>query len=115
EPTSTRPIVWWAAAVGVSYSAVPALLLAWWARGLREIGYFYLGLLIYSVIVFVPLQILGARYIGEGPKRAEVVSAGFLAQGLVQAGSFLLDLGGGKIQFIALPLIFGLVRPRRHP
>ncbi len=110
--TSPRPMIgiatlWWLAG-----TAGPALLLCAWRRGLRSLGIFYIGLVIYSILTFEPLHILGARYIGEPEPSGVLQPAPFLAQALMMLYSHLIEVAAQKTHYFAVPFALGLIRFR---
>ena len=110
--TSPRPMLGTATAWWVAGTAGPALLLGAWKRGLRYVGYFYIGLFIYSFLTFEPLQILGARYIGVRTPAGGFAPAPFLAQAGMMLYSHLLEVAAQKVHYFAVPFALGLIRFR---
>jgi hypothetical protein len=112
EPiTSPRPMFIGSRAQIIGIYVAGSILLCWWRGGLRYLAYFYLGLLIYIILTFEPLHILGARYIGvrEGE---QVVTASFAMQVLIMGLSHLWEVAGGKVHYFAVPFALGLVKIR---
>jgi hypothetical protein len=107
--SSPRPMFSTVGVVRLSVTAVPALLLVAWKRAWRELGLFYLGLLIYVLITFEPMHVLGARYIGERGPDGKFFAAPFAAQFVVMMASNLFEVVGGKIHYFAVPLALGLL------
>ena len=106
--TSPRPMfgattVWW-----VVGTAGPALLLAAWKRGLRYLGYFFIGLFIYSFVTFEPLQLLCARYIAIRTS-AGFAPAPFLAQAGIMLYSHIVEVSAQKMHYFAVPFALGLL------
>jgi hypothetical protein len=109
--TSPRPMfgtatVWWLAG-----TAGPALLLGAWKHGLRYVGYFFIGLFIYSFVTFEPLQILGARYIGVRTSTGGLEPAPFLAQAGIMLYSHIVEVSAQKMHYFAVPFALGLLPP----
>lgn len=107
--TSARPMFGGSGYVWRLATSVPAILLMIWSRGLRYLWYFYIGLMVYVLITFEPLHILGARYI------AIRTPQGFTAAPLwpqigVMLYSHLVEVAGGKIHYFAVPFALGLVK-----
>jgi hypothetical protein len=108
--TSPRPMFGTTTALWVLGTAVPALLLGAWKRGLRYVGLFYIGLFIYSFLTFEPIHIMGARYIGERISPDQVVPAPFLTQVGIMVYSHLVEVAAQKIHYFAVPFALGLIR-----
>ncbi len=112
EPiTSPRPMFIGSRATIIGIYVGGSILLCWWRGGLKYLGYFYVGLVIYITLTFEPLHILGARYIGvrEGE---QVVTASFAMQVLIMGLSHLWEVAGGKVHYFAVPFALGLVKIR---
>jgi hypothetical protein len=113
--SSPRPMFSTVGMIRLSVTVFPALLLIAWKRAWRELGLFYVGLLIYVLITFEPMQILGARYIGERAPDGKFFAAPLAAQFFVMMASNLFEVVGGKIHYFAVPLALGLLPFRREP
>ena len=114
--TSPRPMFGMTTVIWFLSTAGPAIVLAAWRGGLRYLGYFYVGLFIYSVVTFEPLHILGARYIGQRSPSGLFVAAPMLAQIFVMLYSHLIEVTSQKIHYFAVPFAMGLIRFRdREP
>ncbi len=111
--SSPRPMFSATAFVRLSVTIIPALLLIAWKRAWRELGLFYVGLLIYVLITFEPMQILGARYIGERAAHGKFFPAPFAAQFGIMMASHLIEVVGGKLHYFAVPVALGLIPFRR--
>ena len=107
--TSPRPMFGSTTVIWTAATVVPSVLLAAWRRGLRYLGYFYIGLLIYSVLTFEPLHILGARYIGQRNSSGGLAAAPWLAQVGVMLYSHLVEVAAEKVQYFAVPFALGLI------
>ncbi len=113
-PSSVRntltPVIWiWA---GVTI-AVSALLVAPWGRaGFRGLALFGLGCVLYLVLTYEPMQILGARYIGVKTGDGPVQPASLPMQVLIMAWSHVYEVTGGKLHYYAIPFALGLLGPR---
>ena len=77
---------------------------------MRQLGYFYLGLLIYVVLTFETLHIFGARYIGVRAADGQLVAASGLVQLSVMFLSHLWEVAGGKLHYFAVPFALGLLK-----
>ena len=108
--TSPRPMFGSTTAIWLVATAGPAILLAGWKHGLRYLGYFYVGLFIYTVITFEPLHLLGARYIGEPSVSGGFVPVPLPAQAVVMLYSHLVEVAAQKVHYFAVPFALGLLR-----
>lgn len=89
-----------------------SLLLCWWKGGLRQLGCFYIGLLVYIVLTFETLHVFGARYVGVRASDGGMATASFPAQVLVMFASHLWEVAGGKLHYFAIPFALGLLKSR---
>lgn len=78
--------------------------------GLRLAGLFYVGLLVYAVLTFEPLQILGARFIAGRAQDGSLVWAPPLPQVVLMAWSLAFEIGAGKLHYIAIPIACGWIK-----
>jgi len=85
-----------------------SLLVAWWKDELSILANFYAGLLIFALLNFEPLQLLGARYVGliEG---AGTVRAGSFWQWTMMTLSYIYESAGGKLHYLMVPVALGLI------
>ncbi|MBK6795442.1 MAG: hypothetical protein IPG76_01205 [Acidobacteria bacterium] len=111
--TSPRPMFGSVALLSNSITIVIAVLLAWWKGGLRYLGLFFIGLLIYVVLTFEPLHIFGARYIGVRDASGQFAAAAWLPQVAVMLWSHIFEVAAGKIHYFAIPFALGLIKFRR--
>jgi hypothetical protein len=103
--------------VTISIYISVSLLLCWWRGGLRYLGYFYLGLLIYVFLTFETLHIFGARYIGVRGADGQMTAASLPLQIGVMFASHLWEVAGGKVHYFAVPFALGLLKlkgEKRH-
>jgi hypothetical protein len=108
--TSPRPMATASGLTRIAITGAASLLLcAFRKNGLRYLGLFYIGLLIYTLITFEPLHILGARYIGvRGPSGAFEASP-LGEQLLWMFYSHTVEVAFGKIHYFAVPFaLFGM-------
>jgi hypothetical protein len=108
--TSPRPMFGVVTVFWLLSTAGPAIVLASWRRGLRYLGYFYIGLFIYSVVTFEPLHILEARYIGQRSPSGAFVASAMPAQMLIMLCSHLIEVAAQKMHYFAVPFAMGLIR-----
>ena len=79
------------------------------------LGVYYVGSLLYILLTFEPLHLLGARYIAERSATGEFVSAGITKQFWLMCYSHLFEVAGGKIHYFVIPFAIGWLQlPRRH-
>ncbi len=83
-------------------------------NGLRNLGLFYIGLLIYTLITFEPLHILGARFIGVRGPSGLFGAAPFPDQVLWMVYSHTIEVALGKIHYLAVPFAAGLLKPAQN-
>jgi hypothetical protein len=110
--TSPRPMFGVVTVFWLLSTAGPAIVLAAWRHGLRYLGYFYIGLLIYNVVTFEPLHILQARYIGQPNPSGGFVAAPMPAQVVMMLCSHLIEVAAQKTHYFAVPFAMGLIRFR---
>lgn len=108
--TSPRPMFTASGFVRITIFMLASLLLCWWRDGLRYLGYFYLGLVIYVFLTFETLHIVGARYIGVRGADEQVTAASLPVQIVVMFASHLWEVAGGKIHYFAVPFALGLLK-----
>jgi hypothetical protein len=113
--TSPRPMLGMVTLFWLLSTAGPAIVLATWRRGLRYLGYFYIGLFIYSVVTFEPLHILEARYIGQRSPSGTFAAAPIPAQIVLMLVSHLIEVAAQKMHYFAVPFAMGLIRFRNAP
>lgn len=75
--------------------------------GWRALGWFYLGLLVYVVLTFEPLHILGARYVAVRTAEGGFAAAPLLPQTGLMLYSHLYEVAGGKIHYFVVPYVLG--------
>lgn len=114
--SSPRPMFSPTSLMFIAGYVLVSLLLCWWKGGLRQLGYFYLGLLIYIVLTFETLHVFGARYIGERAADGSIIATVFPGQVAVMFISHLWEVAGGKLHYFAVPFALGWLKSRnsRH-
>ena len=105
--TSARPLFRWDNQIWLWSRVALGLALTAWRGRFRPLGYFFVGLLIYGVITFEPLHVLGARYVGVRTLDGQFMTAGPAAQILVMCWSQLVDIAASKIHYFAIPVALG--------
>jgi hypothetical protein len=90
-----------------------SLLLCWLAGGsdgFRYLGYWYIGALVYYVLNFEPMHLLGARLIATPTSDGRFVPAPPGAQAVVMAWAGMVEFAAGKLHYFVVPYVLGLVR-----
>ncbi len=85
-----------------------SLLIAWRKDALSVLANYFAGLLVFSLINFEPLHLLGARYVGI-QENLQLVPAGSMWQILMMTLSHIYESSGGKLHYFMIPFAFGLV------
>lgn len=85
-----------------------SLLVGWWRDELSILANFYAGLLIFALLNFEPLHLLGARYVGliEG---TGTVPAGSFWQWTMTSLSHIYESAGGRLHYLMVPVALGLI------
>jgi len=109
-PTSARPMFSWSGALLLAVMILIGLVPALVAHGLGDMWTYYVGSLIYFVINFGPMQVMGARQIGIREASGELVVAGLGMQILVMAYSHLFEFAAYKLHYFTLPYCFGWLK-----
>lgn len=112
--SSPRPMFSTTSLINTSGYLLLSVLLCWWKGGLRYLGYFFFGLMIYVVLTFGTLQLFGARYIGVIGVEGQMTAASPPLQIGVMFLSHLWEVAGGKVHYFAIPFALGLLRFREN-
>lgn len=83
--------------------------------GWRALGWFYLGLVVYIVLTFEPLHVLGARYVAVRTAENGFAAAPWLTQIGLMLYSHLYEVAGGKIHYFVVPYVLGLLKVKGAP
>jgi hypothetical protein len=89
------------------------LVLIWLAGGsdgFRCMGWWFLGAVVYSLLNFEPMHVLGARYIAIKSPQGQYVAAPLPAQATVMAWAHVVEFAAGKLHYFVVPYILGLIR-----
>ena len=108
--TSPRPIFIRTNAIYLAVTVGSSVVLCAWRGGSRYLGLYTVGLIIYMLVTFVPLQVMGARYIGVRADAGTFAAASLWPQIWVMLYSHLIEVPGGKVHYFAIPFALGLVR-----
>jgi len=104
RPMFGRGVVNLALIVGIS------VLLCALTGGLRWLGLYFAGCLIYVVLTFEPLQLTGARYVALRDSAGGYVTAPLVPQVAVMLYSNLFEVAGGKLHYFAVPFALRLLK-----
>ncbi len=88
-----------------------SLMVAWRKNDISSLASFFAGLLLFAILNYEPMHVMGARYIGE-PATPEPVAAGGLAQIALMFLSHVFEAAGGKLHYFMLPYAFGWIALR---
>jgi len=94
----------------VTVLSVLVPLLVKGGEGLRYVGWWYLGAVVYVVLTFEPMHLLGARYIAVRNPEGQFVAAAMPWQALLILYSHLYEVAGSKIHYFAVPYLLGLLK-----
>jgi pimeloyl-ACP methyl ester carboxylesterase len=89
----------------VLFSIIVSLLRG--LAGLRLLGLFFVGVLIYAVATFEVLHVAGVRYIGIGTAD-NITAAALPAQIGIMLASLAIEISAAKLHYFAVPLVLGL-------
>ncbi len=113
--TSTRPMFASLPIFAITAVIFVSLFIAWKKDTLPGLANFYAGMIIFAILSYEPLHMMGARYIGvmSNPESAlqgaaQVVAAPMPAQVLVMLLSHLYEASGGKLHYFIIPFALGL-------
>jgi hypothetical protein len=109
--SSPRPMINPSSAWGGVFWIWLSLVLVWFKGGdtFRNLGYWYGGLVIYVLLTFEPLHLLGARYVSFKTESGFVPAPGWDGWSWMLYSHFY-EVCATKIHYFALPAVFGLFR-----
>jgi hypothetical protein len=113
QPTSVRPMSVPPSTFIVAAIIFISLFIAWRKDDLPALANFYGGLLLYALLTFETLHILGARYIGA-PAGNQIVAATMPMQIVMMLLSHVFEFAGGKLHYFMLPFALGLIALRER-
>ena len=113
QPTSVRPMSVSSSILIVAAIIFISLFIAWRKDDLPALANFYGGLLLYALLTFETLHLLGARYIGA-PAGNQIVIATMPMQVVMMLLSHVFEFAGGKLHYFMLPFALGLIRLRER-
>jgi hypothetical protein len=117
--TSPRPMFVPSAVLTTDTTIVANIFLLWLVTaglgndhgtGFRWLGWYVVGAVIYSVLTFEPLHLLGARYIAVQRPDKTFAPAPMPAQAGVMAWAHVVEFAAGKMHYFVVPYVLGLVR-----
>lgn len=85
-----------------------SLWLAWRKDALAGLSNFYGGLLLFAILNYGVLQMMGSRYIGERVGE-QFVAAPASVRGALMVLSMVFETAGGKLHFFMIPFALGLI------
>jgi hypothetical protein len=85
-----------------------SLWLAWRKDVMASLSNFYGGLLLFTILNYGILQVMGARYIGE-QVGGQFVAAPTSVRGAMMVLSMVFETAGGKLHFFMIPFALGLI------
>ncbi|MDX2034928.1 MAG: hypothetical protein SF339_29905 [Blastocatellia bacterium] len=85
-----------------------SLWLAWRKDVMASLSNFYGGLLLFTILNYGVLQVMGARYIGE-QVGGQFVAAPTSVRGAMMVLSMVFETAGGKLHFFMIPFALGLI------
>jgi hypothetical protein len=111
--TSPRPM-FASSGILVNDTIITTSLVLIWLKGGSDgfhcMGWWFLGALVYSLLNFEPMHLLGARYIATRTPESQYAPAAMPAQALVMAWAHVVEFSAGKLHYFVIPYILGLVR-----
>jgi hypothetical protein len=112
--SSPRPMFARSSIIIITSMITISLLIAGLKDGLRYLAYFYTGLLVYVVLTFEPMHLMGVRYIGVRDANGQMVAATLPWQIGVMLLSHVYEVAGGKLHYFAVPFALGWVPIHGH-
>jgi len=115
--TSARPMFATLPIFTVTAIIFVSLFIAWRKDALPGLANYYAGILIFAVLSYEPLHLMGARYIGvmsDLQNGARFAAAPMPAQAAAMLLSHLYEAAGGKLHYFIIPLALGLVSLRER-
>src|SRR5262245_1762541 len=106
--TSQRPMFVPQSILAVTAIIFVSLWIAWRKERVPSLANFFGGLLLFALLNYEPLHLMGARYIGA-QVGGQFTHASTLAQVVVMLLSNIFEAAGGKLHYFILPLALGLV------
>ncbi len=108
QVTSARPMFSPFSIFAVMAIIFGSLWLAWRRDAMSGLANFYGGLLLFAILNYGALQVMGARYIGQ-QEAGQLVPAPAIVRGAVMLLSMIFETAGGKLHYFILPLVLGWI------
>ena len=108
--SSPRPMFSRSSTFNIGAYVILSIIVCAFRGGLRYLGYFYLGLLLYVFLTFETLHIFGARFIGVRGADGQFAHAAMPWQILIMVVSHFWEVAGAKLHYFAAPFLLGLVK-----
>lgn len=89
------------------------LVIAWRKDDISSLAGFFAGLLLFAVLNFEPMHVMGARYIGI-PNGNPFITAPWPLQIVLMFLSHVFEASGSKLHYFMLPYAFGLIALRER-
>ncbi len=110
--TSPRPMFSDGAPVILVFQTILMLSIVWLKGGnsFHYLGVYFAGCMIYVLLTFEPMHLLGARYIAERSSTGEFSAATGAKQYVFMLYSHLFEVAGAKIHYFIIPYALGWLR-----
>lgn len=115
--TSARPMFASLPIFTVTAVIFASLFIAWRKDALPGLANYYAGILVFAILSYEPLHMMGVRYIGvmsDLQNGAQFAAAPIPTQAAVMMLSHLYEAAGGKLHYFIIPLALGLVSLRER-
>lgn len=92
-----------------------SLMISWRRDDITSLASYFAGLLLFAVLNYEPMHLLGARYVGTHIAAADPVAAETMVQIVVMFLSHVFEAAGGKLHYFMLPYALGWIALREKP
>jgi hypothetical protein len=114
QPISSPRPMFAPSGILVNDAIITCSLILCWLKGGRDgfryLGYWYLGAVVYYILNFEPMHLLGARLIAKRTPDGQYVPAPLAAQVVVMAWAGMVEFAAGKLHYFVVPHVLGLIR-----
>ena len=110
--TSARPMFAALPIFAITAVIFISLFIAWRRDGLPGLANYYAGMIVFAILCYEPLHLMGARYIGlvsNLESNPLFTPAPMPAQALVMLLSHLYEAAGGKLHYYIVPFALGML------
>src|SRR5215813_14254239 len=110
--TSARPMFASLPIFAITAVIFISLFIAWRRDSLSDLANYYGGVIVFAILCYEPLHLMGARYIGMMSNSNGVpqfTPAPMPAQVVVMMLSHLYEAAGGKLHYYVVPFALGLL------